>query len=147
MTAFSEAETKAAQASSTLYQAACTNDLSAVKEAIAAGADVNVADLQGVTPLLIAIKNKNQAVRILVVAFSTAQLIQALISAKANVNLCSNDSSPLHQAIRNKDVALAEQLLNAGGNVNLQADYGKTLLHTAIQEGQWEIVDNLLKRR
>lgn len=63
------------------------------------------------------------------------------------MNLCSNDSSPLHQAIRNKDAALTEQLLNAGGNVNLQADYGKTLLHTAIQEGQWLIVDNLLKRK
>lgn len=40
------------------------NDLSSAKQAIADGADVNVADLQGVTPLLIAIKNKNQGVRL-----------------------------------------------------------------------------------
>eukprot|EP01126_Amoeba_proteus_P003913 TRINITY_DN1131_c0_g1_i17.p1 TRINITY_DN1131_c0_g1~~TRINITY_DN1131_c0_g1_i17.p1 ORF type:complete len:169 (+),score=34.84 TRINITY_DN1131_c0_g1_i17:598-1104(+) len=49
--------------------------------------------------------------------------------------------------VRNGDQVLLEQLLNAGGNINLQDSNGKTLLHVAIQEGRWEIVDLLLKKR
>lgn len=40
-----------------------------------------------------------------------------------------------------------EQLLNAGGDINLKADFGKTPLHVAIQEDQWNIVDILLRKK
>jgi len=130
-----EKANKLSEASSRLWEAARVGDANSVKQAIADGGDVNTVDLQNVSALLWAVKNKD------------ANLVKALLAARADPNLVSQDSSPLHEAIRQHNTSLLDQLLSSGGNVNLQADFGKTLLHIAIQEDQWNIVDTLLAKR
>jgi ankyrin repeat protein len=131
----SEQDTKKKEQSSLLFDAAGKNDLNAVKQALGEGGDANICDLQGVSALLLAIKNKNTA------------MISLLLSSKASPNNASQDNSPIHESIRQHNPQLLEQLLNAGGDINLRADFGKTPLHVAIQEDQWNIVDILLKKK
>jgi len=130
-----EKETKRREMSSLLFDSAGKNDLNGVKQALAENGDPNICDLQGVSALLLAVKNKNPA------------MISLLLSAKASPNLTSQDNSPIHEAIRQHNVQLLEQLFAAGGEINLKADFGKTPLHVAIQEDQWNIVELLLKKK
>jgi len=111
------------------------NNLSEVQSALAAGADVNTSNLQGVTPLLLAVKHGNQ------------HLAQVLLKSGADVNIVSSDSSPLHECVRQHNATLLELLLSAPkANVNLQSDGGKTPLHFAILSQHADIVDLLLKK-
>jgi len=130
-----EKETKRKEMSSLLWDSAYKNDLNGVKQALADTSDPSVADLQGVSALLLAVKNKNPA------------MVTLLLSSKANPNSVSQDNSPIHESIRQHNPQLLEQLLSSGGDVNLKADFGKTPLHVAIQEDQWNIVDFLLKKK
>jgi ankyrin repeat protein len=120
--------------SSELYKAAEHNDLSTAQKALAEGADVNVSNLQGVTPLLLAVKNLN------------TNMVNLLLKSSADPNKVSADSSPVHEAVKRKSAQILEILLNAKGNINLQADFGKTPLHMAIQGNTKDIIDVLLKR-
>jgi len=130
-----EKEMKNKELASRLLEAASKNDYPSLKQALAEGGDPNACDLQNNTLLLLAIKNKNK------------DMINSLLSAKVDVNVASQDNSPIHESIRQRNVALLEQLLLAGGNINLKADFGKTPIHIAIQENYWDIVDLLLKKK
>jgi len=130
-----EKETKKREMSSLLWESANKDDINGVKQALSETGDPNIADLQGVSALLLAVKNKNSA------------MTNLLLSSKASPNTVSQDNSPIHEAIRQHNIQLLEQLLNAGGDVNLRADFGKTPVHVAIQEDQWNIFDFLLKKK
>eukprot|EP01125_Pyxidicula_operculata_P008808 TRINITY_DN2922_c0_g1_i1.p1 TRINITY_DN2922_c0_g1~~TRINITY_DN2922_c0_g1_i1.p1 ORF type:complete len:292 (-),score=80.30 TRINITY_DN2922_c0_g1_i1:144-1019(-) len=122
--------------SSDLYYAAEQNDVSGAQAAITAGADVNTSNLQGVTPLLLAVKSQNMA------------MVNLLLKSSADPNKVSSDSSPIHEAVRKHNVQLLDLLLNSKGNINLQADFGKTPLHMSIQEWSKDknCLETLLKR-
>jgi ankyrin repeat protein len=130
-----EKESKLREVTSHLWEAAYKNDLNGVKQALAEGGEANASDLQGVSALLLAVKNKNP------------QMISLLLSSKASPNTVSQDNSPIHEAIRQRNLPLLEQLVNAGGDINLQADFGKTPIHVAILEDQWNIFDYLVKKK
>jgi hypothetical protein len=57
-----EKETKKKEMSSLLWESANKNDLNGVKQAMGETGDPNICDLQGVSALLLAVKNKNPAV-------------------------------------------------------------------------------------
>jgi len=121
--------------SSDLYRSAEENNLAEVQAAVTAGADVNTSNLQGVTPLLLAVKNGNQ------------NMVQFLLKSNADVNMISSDSSPIHEAIRQHSAPILEILLsNKAANVNLPSDGGKTPVHFAILEKQTELLDLLLRK-
>jgi len=123
------------QASTELFNAALAGDLAAVKKAEGEGGDVNVIDLKGVTPLLLAVHNQN------------VEMVKFLLSKKANPNLCSTNSSPVHEAVRVHNQQILEIVLSGGGNINLSTDFGKTPLLMAIQEEQEAIFDFLLGKK
>jgi len=123
------------QASTELFNSALANDLAGVKKGESEGGDVNVLDLKGVTPLLLAVHNQN------------AEMVKFLLSKKANPNLCSTNSSPVHEAVRVHNQQILEIVLSGGGNINLTTDFGKTPLHMAIQEEQDQIFDFLLGKK
>jgi len=129
------------QASTELFNSALASDLAGVKKAEGEGGDVNVIDLkvalnfQGVAPLLLAVHNQN------------VEMVKFLLSKKANPNLCSTNSSPVHEAVRVHNQAILEIVLGAGGNINLTTDFGKTPLHMAIQEDHEALVDFLVSKK
>jgi len=123
------------QASTELFNSAFSNDLNGVKKALDDQGDVNTTDLKGVTPLLLAVHNNN------------ADMVKLLLSKKANVNACSTNSSPLHEAVRQHDQAILDLLLGSSANVNLTTDFGKTPLHMAIQEEEAGLIDFLLSKK
>jgi len=121
--------------SSDLYRAAEANSIAEVQTALSSGADVNTANLQGVTPLLLAVKHGNQ------------NMVQILLKSHADVNITSADSSPLHEAVRRHNLPILELLLGAPKvNVNLPSDGGKTPLHFAILEKKPDVVEVLLRK-
>jgi len=123
------------QASTELFNSALANDLAGVKKAEGEGADVNVIDLKGVSPLLLAVHNQNM------------EMVKFLLSKKANPNLCSTNSSPVHEAVRMHNQAILDVLLGAGGKIELTTDFGKTPLHMAIQEEQEALIDFLISKK
>jgi len=122
--------------SSDIFHGAEHNDMSLVHQGLAGGGDVNVSNLQGVTPLILAVKNWPQ----------NTQLITTLLKAGANPNAVSSDTSPIHEAVRKNSQQVLQLLLEHGAQVNLQITDGKTPLHLAIQQSQFEMVNYLLSK-
>jgi len=120
--------------SSDIYHGAEHNDMALLNQGISGGGDVNVSNLQGVTPLLLAVKNHNQAI------------VGVLLKAGANPNIISADSSPVHEACRKYHPQILAQLLDNGSQINIATPDGKTPLHLAIQQNQPELIEYLLKR-
>jgi len=117
-----------------LYRAAEENHLSEVQTAVNAGADVNTTSLQGVTPLLWAVKHNN------------LQMSQFLLSKNANPNIVSSECGPLHEAVIKHNVQLVDLLIEKKANINLPGEGGKTALIYAILESHFDMIDLLLKK-
>ena len=106
-----------------------------VGKLIKAGADVNLASKDGVTPLLNAIYSKNIDIVI----------VNALIKAGAKVNLVAKDgSTPLFNAIYVDNLDIVNALIKAKANVNLVAKDGSTPLGAAIYINILDIYSNSL---
>ncbi|KAI8746550.1 ankyrin repeat domain-containing protein 50 [Biomphalaria glabrata] len=92
-----------------------------LKYLIDKGAEVNRQDNKGLTALHIASK------------YCTFDFVNVLIKCGALVNLKSHDgSTPLHQAVGNKDIV--KLLLENQANVNLEDDLGNTPLSLASDD-------------
>ncbi len=104
-------------------------NIEAVKQHLAAGADVNAKDGDGWTPLHFPETNK--------------EIVELLIAAGADVNAKDQDDvTPLH-FVQTKETA--ELLIAKGADVNAKDIEGKTLLDWAIEDNQPEIADFLRK--
>lgn len=72
---------------------------------LAKGADPNLRDRGGETPMMLAVQS------------GQAELVQILSSAKANANLANTSGeTPLIRAVQRRDLALVRAVLAAGGN-------------------------------
>jgi len=141
--------------SSSLHGAAHCNQPRAIAALVRAGADVNLADSEGRTPLCqAAFKGHREALVALLVAraavniasnkgfsplYSAAQeghvdILKLLIKAKGDVNQCEKEGgfSPLMIASVKGLVKVVELLLSNGGGVHLKAKDGSTALDWAI---------------
>jgi len=108
------------EADRALLEAARDGNLEAVKQHLAAGADVNAKYEWGVTPLLYA---ANQGYN---------EITELLIAKGADVNTKrSNGETPLHEAAGEGHKETAELLIEVGADVNAKADNGKTPLDRA----------------
>lgn len=108
-----------------------------VKALLNAGANPNVQDMLGKTPLMLAIEQQN------------LDAIDTLINANANVNAIMQPDSDsifvrdmkivcqtaLHLAIATQDFAIINRLLDAGADPNLPNSDGMTALEFAKQKG------------
>ncbi|OGT50635.1 MAG: hypothetical protein A3F17_04680 [Gammaproteobacteria bacterium RIFCSPHIGHO2_12_FULL_41_15] len=103
------------------------------------GADLNIANDRGETPLLLAIQNNN------------ASAFDVLMSHldKVNVNQKSYgkdlEMTPLHLASRTGNLAFIDKLIKSGADINAQDSNGLTPLMYAVREGHKEVVELLIK--
>jgi len=101
-----------------LYSALNSN-VQDLKNAINAGADVNVRTTDGETALHIAIRK-------------SYEFIPFLIESGADVNARDKDKkTPLHKAVINGFLKSIQILIEAGADVNARDIYGNTPLHLA----------------
>jgi hypothetical protein len=112
-----------------LYQAAAGRKLRSMQALLKLGADPNIPDLWGGTPL-----------RIAVLADSKAS-VELLIGAGAKIDHADeNGVTPLMMAADMDRVAILELLLQAGANPNLKAANGKTAVMFARDAGHMQAV-------
>ena len=112
-------------------------DVEAVKQSLAAGADVNEkATLGRGTPLHSA------------AIVGSGEIVELLIAAGADLNANYNvaaGGTPLHMAAFGGSKESAELLIAAGADVNFKDILGQTPLDRAIQQKQTETADLLRK--
>lgn len=96
----------------------------AVELLLAAGADVEVGDGHGRTPLLWAATRSDSR---------DARAADVLLRAGANPNAAdASGRTPLLEAVGSGDVALAERLLSAGADRRAKGLFGSTAIETAL---------------
>ncbi len=118
-----------------LVRCVFANDLAALADLLARGADVNIRDEDERTPLIhAAIDGKTE-------------IVKALIAAGADVNVQDAVGfSALHYAAQNQHAQVASLLLDASANVDLVDTYGNSPLRRAVfnSKGRGELVTLLL---
>ena len=120
-------------ADSPIVKATRADDLAAVKQLIAAHADVNLPAADGSTALLWAAYN------------SDVEMVKLLAAAHADANAANKYGvTPLLQASRTGDAGIVQALLDAGASVDLAHPDGETPLMAAAQAGGLEAVRLLL---
>ena len=112
-----------------------TVNIEPVKQAIAAGADLDAKMQGGYTPLHLA------------AIYDHKEIAEVLIAAGADVNAKNNrDMTPLHQAARSGRKEIAGLLIAKGADVNAKNDDGRTPLDSAIKDKHTETTDLLRKQ-
>lgn len=105
-----------------------------IKALIDAGADVNICNHFGLTPLLMASR------------YGHCLTADVLIDAKADVNKQDDDGfSPLMHAAKNGYLSIVEKLLANNANTSLKNKQGQNALTLAAENGHTEIVNILNK--
>ncbi|MBP7190080.1 MAG: ankyrin repeat domain-containing protein [Rickettsiaceae bacterium] len=151
-----------------LIEAVREGNVKGCEAAIAVGADVNMPNINGRTPLHDACSRvRLQIVDLLIGKYyvdvdqpdnngrtplhiacinQDLALVDLLLKYGANVNLPnSNGSTPLYTACGFRNTAVVDLLLKHGANVNLPNSKGLTALHITCAHGYTEVVDLLLK--
>ena len=123
------------EADRALHDAARKGNIYAVKQHLAAGADVNVKNDVGVTPLHRATRD------------GLKEIAELLISNGADVNAKTNKYrwAPLHYAAIGGEKEVVELLIAKGANVNAKMVDGRTTLDAAIYGKNPETADLLRK--
>jgi ankyrin repeat protein len=119
----------------TLADAAEHRDRGLIAKLLATGADVNAAQVDGMTALHWAVYNDE------------AETAGLLVRSRANVNATNRYGvPPLSIACTNGNATLVRLLLDAGANANASLPGGETVLMTAARVGNLEAVKALLAR-
>jgi len=123
-----------------IHAAARQGDIEAVKQHLAAGADVNAIDHEGNTPLHHAVYNDQ------------TEIIRLLIDKGAEVNgkrKAANHEkgvAPLHTATWRSTIETMELLIDNGADVNMKRADGAIALHYAVWFGLKEKAEFLLSK-
>ncbi len=113
-----------------MLQAVTERDIPSVTHMIATGADVNTADDNGNTPLMMA------------AALGYTDLAAILVAAEADVNASGRiGNTSLIYATESGATDVARLLIEAGASVTSVNDYGNTALSLAIGFGHREIAE------
>jgi hypothetical protein len=118
-----------------LHDATQRGDIEAVQALLAAGADVNIADMNGVTALHEAAIDGNIAA------------IQVLIAARANMSVTDQGgNTPLNYTLMHGHSAAAEVFIEAGANIHAANNCERTPIIIAFESGCHDTV-RLLEAR
>jgi ankyrin repeat protein len=120
-------------AAGTIAAAARANDLAGSRELIRAGADSNLSEPDGTTPLLWAVYN------------SSPELVQLLLDAGADPNIANSlGISPLLQASRYGNAGMVSALVASGAKVADAQSATESPLMAAARAGNVDAVQTLL---
>ncbi|KAM0550182.1 hypothetical protein ACHAPJ_009030 [Fusarium lateritium] len=98
------------------------------------GADVNLGDKDGRTPLFYAVWTGNEAI------------VQTLVHEGARVDIKDVvGGTPAEYAVSNGYQEVAKVLVQAGGSIHADSNDGERLLLSAVQKGQQQVVKLLLE--
>ena len=115
-----------------LLSAAEEGDVEALKSALAAGADVNAADCDGITSLICAALNGNK------------EGLKLLIEAGADVNAVDgNGTTSLMYAAQDGNEEILKSLIESGADVNVEDEDGDTALSVAARRRKVSCVEIL----
>jgi ankyrin repeat protein len=125
-----------APASPTVANAAMAGDTATVRRLVASGANVNIAQGDGMTALHWAAERGDLA------------MANALLRAHASVKAVTREASytPLHIASKNGNAAVVRALIKAGADVNALTNSGATALHLAAGSGSADAVLALIEK-
>ena len=151
-----------------LRSAALDGNIEAVKRQLAAGANVNAPNTDGVTHLAVAVdKGHKEIVEILIANGADVnarnkygwtplheaasggymEIAKLLIAAGANVSAISDGGiTPLYIAAGNSHKEIAELLIANGADVNAEDTAGRTPLHYAATRGHKETAELLIAK-
>jgi len=152
-----------------LFEAAKDGDVAGALRLLGKGANVNVKEYDGFTPLHWACyTNHVEVVEALLdngahIGDSTkkyketplhiasgngyAEIVNVLHARGADINATDSDgATPLHMAFRNLEDDVAMFLIAKGANVNVKDSRDETPLHSASYEGQADVVQALLDK-
>jgi len=116
-----------------IHNAAGGGDIEAVKEFLAAGADVNAKDDGESTPLHLAALEGQK------------EIVELLISSDADVNAKDDDGeTPLYAAASMGQKETTKLLIAEGADVNAKHDDGETSLHDAARWGRKKVAELLI---
>ncbi|XP_070689060.1 CARD- and ANK-domain containing inflammasome adapter protein [Pempheris klunzingeri] len=117
-----------------LFSAVRQNRDGVVTVLIDSGANVNMPDKQGYTPLLLSAE------------LGHTEVFRVLVAKQAKLDATlSNLSSALHLAVHSGSVPIAQTLLEKGLDPNITGPKVQTPLHLAAQYNSQELVDLLLR--
>ncbi len=115
-----------------LLETVSKGELSKAKDFINKGADVNIKNGDGKTPLHIAVEKNYE------------DIVRLLLQKNADLNTKDNNgNTPLHIAVKNGNYFVVKELLRAGADKNIKNNEGKTALDIAKELGDDEIIDLL----
>lgn len=142
-------------------------DAETLKILITLGADVNAADKDGLTPIMLAawrpypdavntlldagadlgINTKNGELLLDLAARGLEKLFSRMIENGANLSgPYQNGGTLLHSAAGGSSLKIVETLVNKGFDPNKKDRFGWAPLHIAVEQGQKEIISFLLKK-
>ncbi|PAA93879.1 hypothetical protein BOX15_Mlig007069g1 [Macrostomum lignano] len=139
-----------------------------VRQLMHAGADVNTAGHNGVTPVYMAVQNNRVEIANLLIRAGAeldtrtvhgvtplevsirlpgSKTIDQLIAAGAWLDAPStlDGKSPLHWAVKRKDIATVNKLVQACANVDMATSAGQTPLYTSVEVGSVQATRLLIK--
>lgn len=116
--------------------AAMADDTAGVRRLVASGANVNVAQGDGMTALHWAAEHGD------------VRMANALLKAHASVKAVTREGNytPLHVASKNGNAAVVRALIKAGADVNAVTNSGATALHLAAGSGSADAVLALIEK-
>nr|WP_088306694.1 ankyrin repeat domain-containing protein [Novosphingobium sp. B 225] len=108
-----------------LHLVTARRDLTWMQFLIAKGANVNIRDFKGVTPLVVAVNN------------NFAEAVDLLVSRGAKIDESNNaGETPLITAVHNRNVAMMRILLKAGADPDRADNSGRSARDYAMAEGK-----------
>ncbi|XP_037304830.2 ankyrin repeat and SOCS box protein 2-like isoform X1 [Pungitius pungitius] len=115
-----------------LLLAAGRGNVSCVDFLLKNGANPNIYNKEGETPLFAACEQPSE------------DIVELLLRSGAQVNRCSlQGTSPLHEACRHGQLKLCRLLLEAGGHLHIKNIYGIQSFFIAAQHGHTDIIELL----